>query len=257
MSKIMKTFGLSGVVVLAWGHAALAQEQAPAPTFAPVEIYTCNYNEGKGPADLDRVIAGWNKWMDKNSKHPYTAWIMTPHYYGPGFNFDVAWLGAWPDGDTMGASMTRWLEDGGEQAAAFFDVMSCDTHANFASSNVKQPGPEFPGDGLAQFQDCTIAEGRRPEEVGAAYRAWGAYQAEQGSDAGMWLYWPAFAGGPIKFDFKVVTGHSGFDSLGADYDRYGNGGGYRKAAELFAGLVECDSARVYDAKLVRNGMPQQ
>ena len=45
--------------------AAVAQDEQEMPSFSPVETFTCNYNEGMGPADLDDAVDKWNKWMDK------------------------------------------------------------------------------------------------------------------------------------------------------------------------------------------------
>ena len=36
--------------------------------------------------------------------------------------------------------------------------------------------------------------------------------------------------------------------LGADYDRYGNGGGYVLNNQLFGHMLSCDSSRAYVAK---------
>jgi hypothetical protein len=32
----------------------------------PVELFTCNFHEGKGHDDLDAVIDKWNDWADKS-----------------------------------------------------------------------------------------------------------------------------------------------------------------------------------------------
>jgi len=41
-----------------------AQEEADAPPYVtPVDTFTCNYNDGKGPDDLKKAVANWNAWM--------------------------------------------------------------------------------------------------------------------------------------------------------------------------------------------------
>ncbi len=45
---------------------AMAQDGDKPPTLNPLEIYTCNYLDGKGRGDLDKVISRWNKRTDAN-----------------------------------------------------------------------------------------------------------------------------------------------------------------------------------------------
>ena len=77
-----------------------AQEESAAPVVYPVETYTCKYNDGQGPADLDKAIAGWNEYMDEQDDHTYFAMTITPNYFG-GETFQVGWLGATATAETV------------------------------------------------------------------------------------------------------------------------------------------------------------
>jgi hypothetical protein len=120
------------------GLAVADSHEADGPSFNPVEGWTCNYNDGKGPADLDKTVAAWNEWMDDKGQGDYFAVTMTPNYFGERA-FDVAWVGVWRDGNAMGRGADLWINEGGEIADGFSEVLTCDSHANFASQNVKQP----------------------------------------------------------------------------------------------------------------------
>ena len=237
---------------------ALAQdEQAPQLMVAPIETFTCNYVDGKGPADLDGVIDDWNKWSDKKKLNQYFAMTMTPQYFGANYRFDVGWLGAWTDGAAMGRETDVWTSEGADVAAKFASVVDCDTHSNFASVQLKSPGEGPAPDKLVvTFSDCNIMEGVEFDDLMAALNEWSAYQEEKGYGNGAWILFPVYGGGGAEFDFKLVDGYDSYAELGADYDRYGNGGDYVKFDELLGGKMECDDARVYDGIVRRRSAPQ-
>lgn len=244
----------AGIFAVAGGPTLADQHESDSPGIVPVELYVCNYNEGQGPGDLDRVVARWNSWMDENEAAPYSAWTLTPFYFSEEQEFDFIWLGVAPDGETLGKGQDLWLGKGQPIQADFDKVAPCGAHLNFASMNLKQsPEPDNSPNGVLTFSDCTIAEGKSFDDAIPALQQWAAYRGEHGSQAGMWLLFPAFGGGDADFDFKFVTGHANYASLGVDYDQYGRDG-YRKAGELFGGVLDCDDARVYNAEERRDGM---
>ena len=152
----------------------------------PVELFACSYNDGKGSADLDKVIDKWNAWTDKNGIDDYAAWTLTPYYFGPEQEFDVIWMGA-----GKGASF-----------AAF----------------------------------------------SAAMGEWSQHLTDAGSTTGIWAWYPAYGGGSEEFSFKWLQAHNNLADLGADYESFGNGGGYVTHSRLFGHLINCDSTRAYVAQ---------
>ena len=254
MNNLRRVFILLIAVFIA--GKATAQDQAEAaPTFSPVEIYACNFKKGQGQADLDKAIAAWNKWMDETGKEPYSAWVYTADYNSPEYAFDVAWLGAWPDGNAMGRLGDRYFSDGGAVAKGFDKVLNCGAHSNWASMQVREGASEKGENAVLQFSDCTIGKDSSMEASMAAVTKWNAYQAEQGSTASQWVFFPVY-GGETDYDFKMVTAHTNYTSLGADYERYGNGGGFMKAREMIGNTFDCGNARVYRSKRVRSGLPE-
>ena len=84
---------------------------------SPVDFRACNFREGKGMQDLQKVNAKFRDYANKND-FAYAAWVLTPEYHA-GAGFDVGWLGAWPDSESFGVSMEKWNAPGNPIAAEF------------------------------------------------------------------------------------------------------------------------------------------
>ena len=232
-----------------------AQEEDGGITVRPVEAFVCHYNEGKGPDDLQDAIDAWNEWMDENGHHNYFALVVTPQYFGE-LNMDFGWLGTSPTGAELGAGTDSFRNNGAEIGMKFAEASNCSSHINFASANVKAPpGNEPPENLVLSFSDCKVNEGNEWPAVFDALDVWAAYQTEQGSRNGSWVMFPAYGESDGDYDFKYVHSYANHEAMGQWWDIYGNGGGWQKAGEVFAGMLDCDSPRVYDARVVRREAP--
>ena len=242
--------------LLALCAPALAQEEGEAQSSSvfPVEMYVCNFHEGKGNADLDQWATKWNAWAD-GTLDPYSAWTLTPFYYGPDQDFDFLWLGVSPDAATLGRAYDKYMKEPSLNAA-FEEFASCSAHGNFATMNFKEPPDDDSPNFVLSFSDCSEKEGKTFDDIYPALQAWSEYRSGHGSKAGMWIMWPAYGGGDAAFDFKIAVSYPDFESQGNDYDQYGREG-YQKAQELFTGLVDCDEARTYVATQRRDGIPDE
>jgi len=251
MKKTMLTLAAGGLI-LATGFSNLFAQDDDDDGAVPVELYTCKYAEGKGPSDLDAVVADWNAWADEREMNDYSAWTLVPFYSSPEQDFDVAWMGVVPTGKGMGAVQDDWIANGGKLAAAFDGVTPCDSHSMFAAVQFKDPPErEDPSNVVIAFSDCKVGEGKSfTNDVAPALTAWAEYRTSQGSTAGHWVFFPVYGGGGEEFDFKFVASHGNFEEQGVDFDNYEPG----KAREIFpAGLLSCDSSRVYIATTRRMG----
>jgi len=238
---------MTGLVFLAGSITVSAQDDAI--HVIPVELFTCSYNDQKGPGDLDAVIEKWNAWADKQGIDDYAAWTLTPYYFGPDQEFDMIWLGAGKDAVALGKAQDAYLAENAGLNDAFSEVLSCNAHANFASINFKAPPKgETPGNSILTFSDCNYKEGVTFAALGAAMGEWSKYLGDAGSTAGIWQWYPVYGGGGEEFSFKWLEAHKNFADLGADYETYGNGGGYAVNARLFRHLISCDSTRAYLAQ---------
>ena len=230
---------------------AIAEESMAPPSFLPLEIYTCNYQKGKDMDDLAKVATKWNAWMDKSEGPAYSAYTLVPLYHSEEISFDVAWLGAWPDGETMGAGIEHWLSKGKGMQAEFSRVIKCGTTSNFATLTITPP-KESGNIDLAEFSNCKVKEGRTVKEAVGAIRKWVKYRAESGADIARWLFFPAYGeSSDADYDFKKVIGYPSYESFGRAYDQFSTGGGYRKYREIFERVMSCDNPRLYDVTTVR------
>lgn len=249
MKNLLMIIVAGGLTASLVATTANSQEEDMSSTAVPVEIFTCDYRDGKGPKDLDKVTANWNVWADNAGVNDYTAWTLVPFYASEEQDFDVLWLGVSPTARQMGSAQDKWLATGGKIQAEFDSIVPCDAHSNFASLEFKAPPQRDnpPNNVVISFSDCNIADGMSFGDVAPALDEWAAYRTEHGSTGGMWVLFPAYGGGGEEFDFKFLTGHRNLEEQGADWDQYAEAG-WAKAEELFTGKLECDSARVYLAQ---------
>jgi len=252
--KRLASFTASAALAIA-ALSAYADEHEGEPSYSPVETYTCHFNEGLGPGDLDETVEAWNAFMDDKGIGTYFAATITPHYFGPD-SFDFAWMGVWPDGAAMGEGTDMWLAEGREFMARFAAVADCDTHSNFVSATVKEPPSEIPPDTIVMsVADCNLRDGKTMDEAMSGMAEFAALQSAAGMDGGIWVWWPVYGGGGADFDFKLVEGFPNHATLGKLYDWYGNGGAYVQWDEHIGSAVSCDDSRVYNGT-VRRRMQQ-
>lgn len=221
----------------------------------PVEVFACTYNDGKGPSDLDEVSDNFNAYMDGRGATTYAAWTLTKFYTGPDQNFDFLWLGAWTDGNAMGADTDTILSTGGDVVAEFFALADCGVHTGAASINYKLPEGGTPGNSVLTFSNCSIEEGHAYPEVADAATAWATALTEAGSQAAIYHWFPVYGGaGAGDSNFTIVTAYRNFTDMGADFERMTNGRMFMESNALFGGLTDCDVQRVYAAQERRSAV---
>lgn len=236
-------------VWLLFGATALAQDRPAA--IAPIEVLTCKFAEGKGPNDLDALARGFNQWMERTHAPQYSAYTLTPLAHSEEIDFDVAWVGAWPDGVTMGQSMAHYLAEGTELGPLFNSVMTCGTNRNFAVVTLREPID--PGRfGPLEVDTCTLRVGAAMNDALQAVRQWVDYTGTTGSTAAHWLLFPAYGErSDANYNFKWAVGYASYEAFGREYDQFTNGNGLDRYNELLGGLLRCDSPRLYAVRAIR------
>ena len=249
MRRIAISVAAATVTFLPFVQAS-AQE---APTWAPVEIFGCNFVGNATMADLDAVIADWNQWMDDNGQNNYAAFVLTPHFVSAAFEYDVAWLGAWENGEALGSEQL-WLTEGIAISEDFGEVVDCPAHQAMAISMVRDIGEVADGDVVpAEFTNCTLNEGRTGPEAHQAIIEAADYMAGQGSNAGHWVLRPGPGEDPeATYSFKWLTAYPSWADAGHDFEVYFNGGGDAALGDLTNSQFTCDHARLYDTRMVRD-----
>jgi len=247
MKKTLILSFMTGLVFLAGSGTGSAQDDGI--HVIPVELFACSYNDGKGSDDLDKVIDKWNTWADKAGIDDYSAWTLTPYYFGPEQEFDIIWMGAGKDAVALGKAQDAYIAENAGLHADFDEVLTCDSHSNFASVQFKAPPKgATPADSVLTFSDCKYEKGASFVALSAAMGEWSQHLSDAGSNAGIWHWYPAYGGGGEEFSFKWLEAYKNLADLGADYENYGNGGGFVTNGRLFRHLISCDSTRAYLAK---------
>lgn len=228
------------------------EETDEGPNFVPVETWACNYNDGKSLGDLVAFAEKFNAWLDEEEYTDYFAAVVTPSYFGEK-KMDVGWLGAWSDGNAMGAGTDMWLAYEGDLAAEFVSIVDCGAHTQFASMMIKTPPDDESDDQnfVLDFTNCSVKDGVEFDSVLEAMDTWASYQEEHGFRNGTWIMFPIYGESDTDYGFKVVNSHDSHTTFGAGFELMGNGGHWRKSSELFEDLLDCDIARVYDAIQIR------
>jgi hypothetical protein len=250
MKLVIRAAVMAAAISMCFANVSFAQVSSDGMgKILPVELYVCNFKDGKDAGDLDRVIDRWNRYMDDNDADYYSAWTLTPYYYGPAQNVDFIWMGAFRDANAMGADTDRWLAEGGDLQEAFGDVEECATHIGLNSAMYKAPpGNETPQSSIIAIMDCKLNEGHRYSDIRSAEIKWAEHLDGVGSTAGIWHWFPRFGGGTAEYDYKVVSAYANFTDMGVDLERRANGGDFQVSRDIFGDIDECDDARVYVAQ---------
>lgn len=252
MKKMLVALGSSALLLVLGTSTSMAQDEIreidPA---TPLELFACKFNEGMGLEDWDATVAKFNDWADKRNVTDYSAWRLLPYYAGPEQDFDVLWVGGSPSATSLGRTQDMWLAEGGKIQEEFNKVTTCDAHVNYATLQFKTPPKrEDPSNIIVSFSDCKMSDGVTFDDLYPSLIGWADYREGHGSTSGMWVLFPAYGGGAEEFDFKFVAAWGSLEEQGVDYDQYSQEG-WKKGNELFAGKVDCDSARVYLTKNLR------
>jgi hypothetical protein len=248
---IDKLLVCAALLALAAASPVHAQPRNDPKEIAPTEVLTCRFAQGKGEGDLAGLATAFNQWMEKYTAPEYAAYALLPSARSKDVDFDLAWVGAWPDGTTMGKSMQHYFEHGAELGSAFANVMTCYTNVNF--STVTMRAPRQPGRfGPLEVSTCSVRLDADLDEALQAVREWVDYAATFGSTSAHWLLFPTYGErSDATYNFKWAIGYESYEAFGREYDQITNGNGLDRYNELLADLLRCDNPRLYKVKQIR------
>jgi len=254
MQAIRTTAASAALFLLVGSGSVMADshEEDSGSDFTPIEIYACNFHDGKGPADLNAVTAKWNEWMDDEGVTDYFAALMYPNFASD-LGFDVGWIGGWEDGNAMGTGADRWMSHGGKLRAEFAEVVECPSHMLFASARMKDPADNGDDDKtfVLSFSNCSIEDGKTFDDVQAAQKEWNAYADQHGIVGGSWYFWPVWGeSADADYDFKAVGASPNYTTVGGNFQLMADGH-WRKSQEIWDGMLDCDSSRIYTGYMIR------
>ncbi|KAA1187650.1 hypothetical protein F0M18_19800 [Pseudohalioglobus sediminis] len=238
---------LTFLVAATCGVSVHAQQSGPRA--APVDFRACDYQSGKGAKDLQKVVERFRTYANEN-KFNYAAWIMVPQFQN-GQNYDVGWLGAWPNSEAFGVSMERWMSEGAEMAAAFDAVLDCSARHEMALWVPINAPRSTPESGVLMISQCTLHDGQSTEDAYRAHVEMGDHMRGLGSMASSWLFYPMLGTGDIDYDYYHAVAFYRYSDMGAAIELYANGGGYKKARETVEKVAHCSAPTVFDVTSVR------
>lgn len=251
MKKLL-TAASAALAMLCAGSVFADEHEGDELEWFPVEAFACNFKDGAGREDLDEVVAEWNEWMDANGHGTYFAITMWPEFFGERA-FDFAWLGAWSNANEMGKGLHSWTTEGGEVGAKFGEIIDCGSRTQFATAQLKPSGGEDDdGSFILSFSDCSFREdGGGMEAYLAAQEEWNAYADEHGFRYSQYMMFPIYGENvEADYDFKSVSSEADYMAFGDNWQLMADGH-YSKSSELFEPVLDCDSARVYQAYIQR------
>ena len=251
MKRIL-TAASAAMLVLCSGSAFAQDDDSDGLNWVPIETFACNFIDGNGPEQFYSVVEEWNEWMDDEGQDDYFAVTLWPQFFGER-TFDFVWLGVWPDGNSMGAGLDHWVNNGGEIANKFWEVIDCTSHTQFASARLRDyDSGDDDGSFVLDFSNCKFtADGGGMEAYLGAVEQWNAYADEHGIYHGAWMLIPIYGENlDADYHFKSVGSAPDLAAWGANWQKFSEGH-YMKDEELFGNVVDCDSPRLYTVNVER------
>ena len=68
------------ILIVIISYSIVSEETDLRPEGAALEIFQCNFSNGKDLDDTLKVASKWDEWADENYSVPYTGYVMTPFY---------------------------------------------------------------------------------------------------------------------------------------------------------------------------------
>jgi hypothetical protein len=218
-----------------------------------MEMFACNYADGKGRQDVLNVAAEWDKWADSNFSEPYRAYMMTPLFFTKSdFPMDWIWLGVSDSPSQMGTVNDEWLAKGDKLQAKFDKVSPCMSH-NYMGSMELRPYPQLGEAGYVQVRSCTMKPGVSWGQVRRTNMEIAEWMEEKGVPGGNYLWWPG-TGSAIKsdIDFYNVWITQSLAERGEGLQIFG-ANDWGDESYHIAGddsIAECDGWRIWHAQPV-------
>lgn len=113
--KSIKTFATVFLAILSINATAGHHEESPP---VPIELWVCDYQEGKSIEDLRAWFKDFNILSDKMDNGDFRSWIWTPSFVSDLERADVVVATSFPNLESMGQSMMEFF--GGEETGALF-----------------------------------------------------------------------------------------------------------------------------------------
>jgi len=231
-----------------------ATAQAATPTMVR-EIYTCNFNDGKGMSDLMAARDFYLKQMEKAGIKPSQAFVWTP--YKAAVNFDFLWANNFPDMMTWAREADRYDKSAEGQAAdaRFATVATC--QASLANRRqFFQAEGELNVDqnrgAILNAGACSYRRGHGPDDLDDLLNHVAAVMGSTGLKDGFIAYAsvPSMGTGDATRDFYLYGVQSDLESFAARSAAMNAAPGMDSLRRHFQTIARCDTAMFLGRQVV-------
>ena len=236
----MKALIISGAAFISslCAFTALADHHS-APMIGGVEVFGCDFKDGKDMDDFMKVAAKWNKFADKNFSKSYEAHLMT-HYYFNDRQADAYWVGFTDNHHDMGIIADEWGARGSKLQAEFDAVCPAKSHTEHAWMKVHNNNEDQPlNGGLVDFQGCSFKEGASWEMLMAADAQMSAFMTKIEQHGRVYRWFPMNGVPSDGPDFLQLTWNDNASDRGEDIVKFVANGGLELANSLYNNIVMC------------------
>ena len=191
---------------------ALSFSLQAAETGPVVQVFSCDFKDGKGIPDLRAATEFFNEQLDAlqaeaDQPAPFMAAVLTPFRANPGNDFYM--IGRSPNLNAMAQGGYTYLtSEQGQAAQARFDEVGDCTSGILASEQLldAMPDPEE-GDvnALVETYACTLNAGTTMADVQQAEANWIAAATAQGAEIDVVRWTPMFANTPADMFYLVIN----------------------------------------------------
>jgi hypothetical protein len=214
-----------------------------AETANVVEAFTCSYNDGKGPAELDAAIEFWNAQIDKidnDALNGYNAGVLTP--LRATLEGDFIWIGGAGNLNVAAAALsaTTNSEEGQATTARFAEVADCDSNQFFSTPvYVGTPPGEDDGEAIVELYGCTLNDGKSLADAEVAEKHLSEVVSATKSGINVFRWTTFLANTP--YDLAYVAVHDNLEDFGSFNTRMQTSEDGQANDALFAAAMDCES----------------
>ena len=236
MRKLAATLAITVLTIASFAtHAA--------ETANVVEAFTCSYNDGKGPADLDAAIEFWNAQIDKidnDALNGYNAGVLTP--LRATLEGDFIWIGGAGNLNVAAAALsaTTNSKEGQATTARFAEVADCDSNQFFSTPvYVGTPPGEDDGEAIVELYGCTLNDGKSLADAEVAEKHLSEVVSETKSGINVFRWTTFLANTP--YDLAYVAVHDNLEDFGSFNTTMQTSEDGQANGALFAAAMDCES----------------
>ena len=230
---------LAGSLALMTCAAIIAAETPPA-----VQVFACNYVDGKGIADLDEATAFFNAQIEKIGSADLSAsraFLWEPNVTTT--EYDVLWFANYDNLNALARANDAIADspDGQATTAKFIEVVDCDS-AILLSETIYEGEGDAVSDNQALLESyvCELNDGKTLDDARAVTKDWAALIATLPTTGAMLAFMRTPLIGNVPFDLTYLLVHDGMTQYAQRQTEYMSSGG-NDLTDRFNEVHNCES----------------